>query len=119
MTRSSSLVCAGLLVGSLLAHPALASPHADVSITRVISSDAKTFQGELDRAVADGYRLAAGDAGIEVAIFERAGYGRKRAYLFVDVDRFLKEIEAAAKEGFRLAAFTMGPTEFLVVMEKR
>jgi hypothetical protein len=108
MTRSRSLVGAGLLVGSLLAaHPAFALDQADSSLTRVISSDAKKLQGELDRAVADGYRLVAGHAGVEVAIFERADDGSKRAYLFVDdVDKFLKEQKL--QPGYRLVASTFG-----------
>jgi hypothetical protein len=106
MTRLTVLI--GLLVGSLVAAdpaPLLAQP--DSPLTRLISSDAKKFQSELDRAVADGYRLVAGDAGVEVAIFERAEGGTKRSYLFVnDVDKFLKEQKL--QPGFRLIASTFG-----------
>jgi hypothetical protein len=96
----------GLFVGSLLAgDPASVLAQADSPLTRLISSDAKKLQGELDRAVADGYTLVAGDAGIEVAIFERADAGAKRSYLFVnDVAKFLKEQKL--QPGFRLVAST-------------
>lgn len=108
MARSRSIGVAGILVGSLLAgYPAVALSQSDSPLTRLVSSDAKKFQGELDRAVADGYRLVAGDAGVEVAIFERADDGAKRSYLFVDdVDRFLKEEKLPP--GYRLIASLFG-----------
>jgi hypothetical protein len=115
-----SLVGAGLLVGSLVAaHPAFALDQAASSLTRVISSDAKKLQGELDRAVADGYRLVGGDAGVEVAIFERADDGTKRTYLFVeDVDKFLKERKL--QPGYRLVASTFGADQvwFSAIFER-
>lgn len=108
MALSRSIGAAGLLVGSLLAgYPAVALAQAGSPLTRLVSSDAKKFQGELDRAVADGYRLAAGDAGVEVAIFERADDGPKRSYLFVnDIDEFLKAEKLPP--GYRLVASMFG-----------
>lgn len=56
MARSRSIDAAGLLGGSLLAgYPAVALSESDSPLTRFVSSDAKKFQAELDRAVADGY----------------------------------------------------------------
>ena len=55
MACSRSLVGARLLVVALLVgHPPSALAQADPSLTRLVASDAKKFQGELDRAVADG-----------------------------------------------------------------
>ena len=96
-----------------------ASAQTAPRLTRVISSDAKKFQGELDRAVADGYRFVSGDAGIEIAIFERADDGVKQSYLFADdVEKFLKEQKLPA--GYRLVAPTFGadPYWFGAIFER-
>ena len=108
MACSTSLAGARLLVGFLLVgHLPSALAQADPSLTRLVASDEKKFQGELDRAVADGYRLMGGDAGVEVAIFERAGDGPKRSYVFAkDVEKFLKEQKL--QPGYRLVASTFG-----------
>lgn len=108
MARTATLVGAGLLIGLVLGgHPSPTVAQTDPALTRLISSDAKKFQHELDRAVAEGYRLVAGDAGVEVAIFERANDGAKRSYVFAnDVEKFLKEKKLEA--GYSLVASTFG-----------
>ena len=65
---------------------------APSEVYRVVETKESKFQEELDRNAADGYRLIAGDAGVEIAIFERHGDGKRRFYVFTpDVERFLKE----------------------------
>jgi hypothetical protein len=110
MARSTSLVVAGLFMTLLsVGHAPSALAQAD-SLTRLVSSDAKKFQGELDRAATDGYRLVGGNAGVEVAIFERADDGTKRSYVFADdVEKFLKEKKL--QPGYRLVASAFGGDE--------
>ena len=107
MARHTSFVGAGLLVSLLAGHPSSVLAQTDPLLTRLVSSDPKKFQGELDRAVADGYRLVGGDASIDVAIFERADDGVRRSYLFADnVDKFLKAQKLPP--GYRLVPSTFG-----------
>jgi hypothetical protein len=111
MARSTCPVGAGLLVVFLLAgQPPPVLGQAPSPLTRLVSSDEKKFQGELDRAVADGYRLVGGSAGVEIAIFERADHSATRSYLFArDVETFF--IEQKLPPGYRLVASTFGADE--------
>ena len=78
---------------------------------RVISTKESKFQEELDRAAGAGYRLIAGDASVEIGIFERAADGKRRTYTFVrDVERFLKENKL--QPGFRFVAPAFYADEF-------
>src|ERR671912_84888 len=111
MAHFTSLVGTGLLGGFLLlGHVPSASAQGVSSLTRLVSSDEQKFQGELDRAVAEGYRLVGGNAGVEFAIFERADDGATRSYVFArDVEKFLKEHKL--QPGYRIVASAFGADE--------
>ena len=71
--RAVSIVC---LTG-LLAAPQSSDPF------RITSAKESKFQEEIDRAVADGYRLVHGNASVQLAIWERASDSQRRSYVFV------------------------------------
>ena len=107
--RAVSIVC---LTG-LLAAPQSPDPF------RVTSAKESKFQEEIDRAVADGYRLVHGDASVQLAIWERTSDSLRRSYVFAaDVEKFLKDNQL--QPGFRLVpgSFSANDSQFSALFEK-
>jgi hypothetical protein len=100
--RAVSIVCltAGLISAAQAPEP-----------FRITSAKEAKFQEEIDRAVADGYRLAHGDASVQLAIWERASDNQRRSYVYAaDVEKFLKEKRLQA--GFRLVPGTFSANQY-------
>lgn len=122
--------------GAIYVMQGCASGQAAPAYEVISTTKTGTFENELNDAVAKGQRLVrASLIGVEkkalmstyanefVAVVESAADAGPapvyRVLAAVRLGTLGKEIEAAVKEGFRVAAFTIGPKESLVVMEKR
>ena len=119
MFRLLPLAGARLAIVSLALCPQVLAAAQSSESYRVVSSSESTFQGEIDLAAADGYRLITGDASVEVTIWQRATDNVRRSYAFApDIERFLKE--GKLKAGFRLVPSTFAADElwFSAVFEK-
>jgi hypothetical protein len=115
LTLLTAWLAVAPVVGAVRQPPAGGAPQ----LYRLLEIKESKFQEELDRNAAEGYRLIAGVAGVEIAIFERAGDDKRRSYLFTpDVEKLLKERKLPA--GYRLVVPTFSGLRyrFSAVFEK-